>query len=118
MADSAGGGLIHGRSLPRLQLARALMASGAYDEAREIVGVAKAELDDRARYLDRSEWRQRFLAKAEHRELIELAEALGMDGEGVSPVAALRPGPEPGPSRGHGAPSSAIVTRQARAVTS
>jgi hypothetical protein len=67
--------LIHGRGLPHLILALALEASGDHEAACEALGRAVDELDRSLGYLDRPSFRARFLARAEHRVIAELARA-------------------------------------------
>ncbi|WP_428265930.1 serine/threonine-protein kinase PknK [Haliangium sp.] len=67
--------LIHGASLPHLVLAQALHAGGDHDDARAALRTAVATLAARAGKLERSGWRERFLAKPEHRTIQRLAEA-------------------------------------------
>jgi eukaryotic-like serine/threonine-protein kinase len=67
--------LIHGRSLPHLILAQALEAAGDHAAACAALGRAVDELDRRLAFLDRSSFRARFLARAEHRAIAELAAA-------------------------------------------
>jgi hypothetical protein len=72
-----------GEALLRVTHAEALHATGASEQARAVLIVARAWILDRAEHIENPDWRRSFLDRvAENRRILELAHAWGIDAAG------------------------------------